>query len=416
MKSDVLQHLVSGVAQGSAHSLIQLMAFVKIHPLSKDQLENLLPKLLTHLDRRKIHRGEKPLAFDIPILSLRCLAPLVFKNYYRQNPLPKVRQILTAFWPHLWKWLEAICSRYIHNATVDLDDRITAKSAVLSILLFFSDESSLKTLPESNPGVIPLLLKLWALEATKAESKSFRSSVISTSMVLDRCLVSFCSKAGANWIETIMAPLGGSAKDVASIGLAHIRHHSQEQLDIVQVGVDVNVMIFFSNYDPLGHAFQSQHSVLVLTRVLGKLALRGYLQATSSEVANCMNRCFSYLCGAFRSANSCTWIVQSLDEQLICAMLRCSAWHKDLDKHFTLLLSHILPKNLVLRPVVLAMRSALKQVRAKGLFLNIGDGQLGKNWAQLKKLAEEHIALIKSEDNEPYLVGSSPICHNTKVS
>jgi hypothetical protein len=412
-----LQHLVSGAAQGSAQSLIQLIAFVKTHPLAKDQLENLLPKLLTHLDRRKISRGEKPLAFDIPILSLRCLVPLVFKNYYRQNPLPKVHHILTAFWPHLWKWLEAICSRYIHNAAVDLDDRITAKSAVLSIVLFFSDESSLRTLPESNPGVIPLVLKLWALEATKAESKSFRSPAISASMVLERCFVSFYGKTRLNWIETILTPLGGSAKDVASIGLAHIRHHSpREQPDIVQVGIDINVVIFLSNYNPIGYAFQSQHSVPALTRVLGGLALRSYSQATSSEVAICMNHCFAYLCGAFRSGNSCTWIVQSLDEQLICAMLRCSAWHKDLDKHFTLLLSHILPKNLVLRSVVLAMRSALKQVRAKGLFLDIGDGQLGKNWAQLKELTEERIALIKSEDNEPYLVGSSPICHNTKVS
>jgi hypothetical protein len=423
-KSNFLQHLVSGAAQGSPQSLTQLLAFVQKHPLSEDELERLLPKLLAHLDRRKIPHGGKTQAFDIPLLSLRCLVSLVLKNLYREHPMPKFHRSLTAFWPHLWKWLEAICSRYIHNDTVDFDNRTTAKAAVLKILLVFTQQSSLRTLPNSSPGVIPLVLKLWAFEASKAESdasaKSFRSAEISASMVLDHCLTSFCNKARPGWTETILAPLGGNTKDIASTGLAHLRYHSrQDQPDIIQIRLDVKIIGLLSNYEPLHRTFLSQHSVPAVTRVLVGLSLRDYSEATSSEVGISMDCCFVFLCGTFQDADGCTWIVQALDEQLVCAMLRCSTWHKHLDKYFTLLLSQILPRNLIHRSVVLAMRRALKQVHAKGLdghFLNVGHGQLGENWVQLKKLAEDRIALLKSEDNEPWMVGSSPACQNIKVS
>jgi hypothetical protein len=394
------------------------MAFVQKHPLSESQIESLLPIAFTHLDQHKIPRQDKALSSSsIPLLSLRCLVILVLKYIHHRYPLARLCHSLTAFWPHLWKWLEAISSRYIEDIAVNIDDRITAKAAVLNILLVFADQPRLSALPNSNPEVIPLLLRLWALEASQAESDTSANGFhICASMVLDRFLVSFCDKTRLSWIETILKPMGGNADDVASFALTHLRYHSrQERTDITKVSLDVRMLNFLSNYDPLCRAFLAQLSVPTVTRVLCALVLGEYSEATSLRVGIGISYCFEYLCGALQTGEGCVWIVQALDEQLICAMLKCSPWHKHLDEHFAVLLSLILPRNLVHRPVVLAMARALKQVHAKGLSLKMGHGQLGRDWAQLKSLAENRIALLKNGEAKQYMVGSSPICHNAKV-
>lgn len=416
------QMLIAGTARGLPTSTLRLVDFVGVHDCSEQQMERLLMALCIRLDRRHMSlptaiRGSEH--YKLPLVSLRCLGIVVAKDQSRTTPSLKLSERLTSLWPVIWGWIQLFHSFILNDNDFDLTFRLSAKSVVLSILHMFASYVSLLPVIQGTSGVVALLFELWSLEAKSHDFDPSNQRYKTTPAVL--AMNSYfpeSSECKLDWQNTSMSAVGGTAMDVASIALTHLRGDTRPaRPDIVIVIMDLKMLGYLSFHVPIRNAILSQHSVLEVTKVAVSLSSQTASSHTRDTLV-CLSSCFKYILWQLSFGDVWTWTIQSLDGQLLRAILSSEPYQSRLDDQRLLLdISDAITKNLSTRAVTLAAARAVKKVHAHGLedrFLVAADEPLRQKWLALKELIHEREQLIPWDND----ARKNPIksCNNRKVS
>jgi hypothetical protein len=203
------------------------------------------------------------------------------------------------------------------------------------------------------------------------------------------------------WHNTSISAVGGSAADVASIALTHLRHDAQRpKPHLYTILADLRMIICLSFHNPLRQAILSQRCVLEVTRVAVLLSSQEYSTTTSAETGLCLSVCFKYLLRQLAFGDVWTCTIQSLDGQLLQAILASEPWQTRSDNEEVLLsLSDAITKNLTTQLVTLAAARAVKKVpqRLEDRFLRAG-GPLAQKWSNFKEVVKDRVLLIPWDD------------------
>jgi hypothetical protein len=252
-------------------------------------------------------------------------------------------------------------------------------------------------------GVVALIFELWHLEIKVNDFAPLNPRGFTTLAALTMTsYIPLPLEGNFDWQNASISAVGGSVEDVAFVAVTHLRQDAQQtQPNLRTIIADVKMLTHLSFYNPLRQAILSQHSVLEVTRVVASLSSHNFSAATSCQMGSCLGVCFNYLLLCLRFGDVWTWTIQSLDGQLLRAILASSSWQTQMDDEVLLELSDAIIKNLTTRPVTLAAARAVKKVRAHGLedqFLRAGSGPLRQKWLALKELVQERESLIPSDD------------------
>jgi hypothetical protein len=114
------------------------------------------------------------------------------------------------------------------------------------------------------------------------------------------------------WMENVIAPTGGGAKEFATIALAHIRHDmSQKQPDLEHLIHDVRLIAYSSIYAPVRFA-----PIRDVTKTLVRLTLRPHFD-NDKLVGRSIDACFFDLVGYLKISYSAAWIIWTLDAHIL---------------------------------------------------------------------------------------------------
>jgi len=390
--------------------MLRLMTFVNTHPCSKDEIERILGALRCHLQP-----GVNPSVSSLA--SIQVIISMAATSSTSAESSQVVIDCFQKFWPILWSWLIHIYNTCIITAKhLPTELRLQIKDGLVRILVPYTHKQLLRSCILSTHEVIPTLIRLWHLEIKDPDftlsTKGTHGTRFPVSEVLDPCFKALIDNSSDAWIENVIAPIGGSAKEFASVALAHIRHDiSQKPPDLEHLGYDVDLMARSSIYAPIRHALLSLHSIRDVTTTLVRLILRPHSD-NHALVGRNIDVCFWYLNGFLEMLDGTTWIIQALDAQILCAIMKCEPWLIQLRPHFMNILSKTLPKYLIYRSVLSSASRAISKVRDLDLEAPISkDGQLWQSWSQFKDLVEDGLSLLRSTDTDDIQM----ICNNRMV-
>ena len=341
------------------------------------------------------------------LLSLHCLERLVRKNLSCASLSLKLAERLTSFWPTIWSWIQLIHPFILNSKDFTLLFRLQAKNVALFILRMFPRYDSLNDVIQNTSGVVTLIFELWNLETQvyDFDPSNPQYSTAPAALTMNFYLPNLI-EGDFEWHKASISAVGGSVIDVASVALTHLRHDAEQdspEHSYTRISMDVTMVSYLSSHISLRNAILSQHSVLEITRVAVSLSSKEFsASACSHKIGSCLAVCFRYLLMHLTLGDVWTWTIQSLDSQLLRAILASDPWQSQWnDEEILLKLSDAITKNLTTRSVTLAAARAIKRVGAHELekrFLRTGNGLLRKKWLALKELIEERMLLIPSDD------------------
>lgn len=373
------------------------MTFVSVNPCSEDQIRRVLGVLRCHLQP-----GTIPIILSLAALQVIMSMAATSSTDAKSSQI--VIDCLKQFWPYLWSWAIDLHKNVIIDAKhVPLELHLQCKDGLIRILFTFADEQLLQSCILSTPEVVPTLVQLWRLEtldpdfALSTKTKEPYSTRFPVSEVLDSCFKALVDGSSEVWMESIIAPFGGGAKEFATIALAHFRHDmSQKQPDLEHLIHDVRLIAYSSIFSPVRYALLSLHSIRDVTKTLVRLTLRPHSD-DNKLVGRSIDACFFYLIGYLEISDSTAWIIQALDAHILCAIMSCEPWLEQLHPRRINILSETLPKYLIYRSVLKAASRAITKVRDLELMARISEGgQLWKSWLQFEQLVEEGLSLMRS--------------------
>jgi hypothetical protein len=358
------------------------------------------------LDRRHmtLSTGSRSSDHYLPaLLALDCVWTLAHKNLTCASASPQLVESLTSFWPVIWSWIQLMRTFLQNEQDFPLLFRLHTKNVLLSILRFGMGYKKLDPILRGTPGIVSLIFEIWNME-TKAydfDPSNPRYFTTPAALTLDRYFPPPSVRGDFDWHNAAISAGGGSIKAIASVALTHLRHDAQQTTRLHTLTMDLRMLSHLSFHLPIRHALLSQHSVLEITRVAVSLSSQKYSTETSDDMGACLSGCFIHILQHLTLGDVWTWTIQSLDGQLLRAIIASEPWQTQMHQNILLYLLDAIIKNLTTRLVTLATARAVKKVRTHGLedrFLNGGDEPLRRKWSILKELVEERVLLIPWDD------------------
>ncbi|KII87065.1 hypothetical protein PLICRDRAFT_55103 [Plicaturopsis crispa FD-325 SS-3] len=331
--------------------------------------------------------------------------------HFSASPALVARLLAPDGWPHIWKWMQFEYDKCIVEGAYGDEGREGAVFAIAFTLAALGKSSALRATLTRTPGLLVILAKQWL----QARPPELASQTAACAFALE-ILVHFGNQLeteddthllddddpAPDLIHYVLDAAEGDATLVATTALTRLR---AAMAAAAVEEVDVNVLLIRSlswiSCRPLHLAFVNHGVIPEVIKVLYWCNARP-VDAISVEA---ILACYYNILNGFFSANGSAWAMQAFDSGLLTAMLKSGAWlslreHPDLVEFIRKLLCELLPKYLVFRSVLRAVRKPIRQVKRLGLTTAASAGLLWDAWKGFQELAEERLSLLDAWDKE----------------
>jgi hypothetical protein len=368
---------------------------------------------LAHLDTAIIPRQATSRNLKVTVLASISLMCLFTMN---RHPGDAMRRSLLEAWPAIWRWVEFVGEHFYldRQSPLYMGDTIGYEVCATNIILL--DKMRDIGVPHlaRTPGVPSMAIKLWLRTVENGESQNNLHTQAAP------FLVEFIhDQAPPHVIKETEEILRPQAQKVAASALEHLRAHlvgpqPRYGLFISDLGFIVAIhRILHSDADWWNNALLSHHSTRVLTSSLVDLTSKPFSHTTTTDIRACLSLCYSYLGSNLNSTDGFTWVTQTLNAQLLPAMLNSGRWMLDSpDCPRLKILTDILPGYLIYHSVLRAVERSMEKIKAQNL-TSLSDGTVfWKAWSRFIALAEERL-ILKLEFDKCDL--QNVACNNTSV-
>ncbi|KII87049.1 hypothetical protein PLICRDRAFT_243254 [Plicaturopsis crispa FD-325 SS-3] len=354
--------------------------------------------IFPYLDPTKIPTSAQPSAADrlqvkLANAALRSVAGC--GTHWNGSPALVARVLAPDGWPHIWQWLQFEHDKCIVGGAYGDEGSEMAVVAITHTLVALSLSKVTRSAVLRTPGVVALLARQWLQERPPKLANQTRSFAVALENLLERLY--------PTPTQEVLDAAGGDAALVATTVLARLRT-SLATADVEDIVVHLSLIHEFSciSCRPLHLALINHGAIPETIKVLSWSNAR----AMDGTPPDTISLCFNNILLGFYSANGSAWAVQALDSGLLTALLRSARWMSSQntgDAHVEFLInffSEVLPKYLVFRSVLRAVRKSISQVKKLGLTTAASTGPLWDAWKAFQKLAEERLALLDAWDQE----------------
>lgn len=405
----------------SSSAFLSLMRLVVTDPAS--HLHPALAVFRQHLDSKRIPtslQGSRTMTAsqmdsERALHSMKGIA--LAGTLHREDAA--IIESLCQIWPSTWAWL-----RFFHTSCIDeerspMQKRVSVFGVVCGVHKVFSGHERLRATAEATRGYLEMITQQWTLQIRVHEFSS--SPLIYPPASVLTAYTNIPGSVSPAATMRVISALGGNPDDVARLTLEHLSVTAEQTRSLpilaLSTGADIDLMSNFRTSNPVRYALLSRHSVRAVTNVLLSLSLIPPSNDSREPAAFCIASCSHYLGFALESSNALPLIIETLDAQLLPALLRCGNWiphmNPALVKHLLLPLTSILPKYLLYVSVLKVVARSLRRVRSTGVEGKMpAQGQLWDAWTRFKTLAEERLAL-QSQSSDTY--DKHQICHMNTV-
>ncbi|KII86136.1 hypothetical protein PLICRDRAFT_279019 [Plicaturopsis crispa FD-325 SS-3] len=402
--------------------LFQLSDRIEHAPLGEVTIEMIAP-IFNHLDPAEIPvtsiAPPSPDSHARVHLAINSLVVIISCDDHLCNDPVLVARLLEC-WPRVWKWIQFLHDECIVEKAYGEGLYTNAIFTLGATLQTLGRPTTSRDQIARTPGLLALIVKEWIDDRIYPDT-SVRMELGGVSRAFTVALDVFLDRKEGTLesiVPQILDAANGDAKKVAGTVLMRLREAvAAGSIEQIESHLSLANKLSDTACPPLHLALLTEGAIPAVIRVLSwhnSQPLR--VAPTTTGV---MLLCYYNLIDNFRSMNVPSWAVQAIDSGLIPALLR-SARIRGLDdpKLAAPLLSfflELLPKYLIYRSVLRAVRRALRQVNKHNLGEAVS-GALGDAWQDFEMLAEDRLWLLEEWDCEGerdrYRSCSRSLCDN----
>ncbi|RDB17076.1 hypothetical protein Hypma_001711 [Hypsizygus marmoreus] len=411
---EAIRDTASPDAARSSSGLYALMRFAITEPT---QTLTILNTFCGYLDSKNMPASIRPTASDEINVdrALNSMKGVALVGTLRSTD-SRVIEALRRVWPHVMKWLQYLHTFQLDNEHLGSDQRVAIFTLISGAHKVFNQTPELQALTRNTPGYFKLLVEQWKMQI-RVPGFISNPPIYPLSNILTAHTNTLIPTA-ADAISTITTLLGGP-DDVARIALEHLSASAEQTKSqanySVAISADIDFIANLRTSAPIRYALLSRHAVRAVTNLFFSLTAGPVNKETADSVTMCMVSCGHFLGFALEQSNGLPWVIEALNNQLVSAYIRCSAWmpymKPVLVKHFLVPLRDTLPKYLMYVSVLKAAQRGMKKAQPLEAKM-IRKGPLWESWSQFKKLADERIGML-SESNgggDKHQVCFNPSC------
>ncbi|KIJ64621.1 hypothetical protein HYDPIDRAFT_112003 [Hydnomerulius pinastri MD-312] len=423
--------LINGAIKRSIMSFSKLAGFAHDNSCLPAQYERMIAVMYYQLDANKIPRGERREDFDlqqfqIPFVCLTALG-VTLPIWLCTEISTKLVKGLTDHWVDIRQWILFLYKEIISQHNVDIDLRLSCKTAVLEFLGLVRDRLLITWSRRitTDRGVMRVICELWFLETRDEQFFTWSSKGANQnqreSAVLNSCfLIAHEMDTTIDW-ENILGVFRGDTELIASAALRHLdREISQKPLDLRCVGWDMHIVSALSFRENIRLSLLRQGAIKAAADVLWLIVSQKWVGENNKVMAaRCMVNAVIFLKVRMEDMDGTPFILQALDTDLIPSLLKCEPLLPFTDNETArqqpiLVLGNLLTSYTIYRSVLRAMHPKIDAMGGTQMELNlIKGGQLHSAWLRLKEAVAERCWLMKRDIADGYHIQS---CQSEKCA
>lgn len=342
-----------------------------VKAFSASQIQRILSAIFIHFDPARIPRDHDGDPRNQCSWKLVGALSTIIRNHIHDLKLPEWQRVVDQLihqWPDLWKWMK-FYERTAENHHLSVNIRASIKG--LWILL----ADSFRGIPQLRAAhaffkvsdIIPYVVRLWELELACLGLHPFHNGDTHPFCSAGQLLQTYLREADDTFLETFLRGDANRSVHLASLAIGHLLRDLKIQSPM-QAGVachlNMDIIRSFTLCPSVYHDLLAQGLANAVTKALLTFSTNTVAVDT---VTSCVEYCFTCLLATFDTGNGATWIIQSLNAQLISAALRCSDsaffdGRKNEHGIKTLLLK-VLPRYLIYESVLIAAGRAVQKAQ-----------------------------------------------------
>lgn len=344
-------------------------------------MDNMIQVLLALLEVEKIPGLKNYDTLESLMIAASCLSRLAHKCCGEPSLWqPRVKDFAEG-WMCIAAWIMHFHRYCVQDATLTSHRRAKSAIHILQTVDEFA-RGPFSSALNSTPEVGLPLIDIWILEVS---NRVFHPSNLNapTSRVLVNFFKTF-DPAKPPTTESLRG-IGRDTRDIARVALTRLKNSIAEK-DSSEINVNLFVLNYFSENADILLSLLSQGSTVTVTQLVVSLTSESGLAKYEFALYG-KKQCFAYLLKALEVGESCTWVIQALDEQIIRSILRSQLFGADILDCLALM-CNILPKHLIYFSVLKAARRALDHVQDTHLENEITlSDPIKTTWIEFKDLA-----------------------------
>lgn len=354
------------------------------------------------------------------LVGLGVTLPIWLSHKDLSQQLPKV---LCTHWPDIRRWLLFLYRNIIVQEGLDMNLRLTCKTAVLEFLGLIRDRLLMpwsRSIP-ADREVMRMICDLWFMETRDPGFSSWspKADTQRESAVLNSCfLIAHELGTTIDW-SNLLSLFHGEPELIATVSLCHLDHEisRENELDLNCIAWDLHIITVLALQENICPAIMRQGAIKAASEILALVVDREWEGEMRVLAARCMTNAIVLLKSRIEEMDALPFIIQALERGLVASLLKCEALLPFTEQpgahRQPVVLLGVLPGYTVYRsilyPLVLAVDFAI--VHRLDARLSEG-GELYKAWKRLKDTVDERRRLVRRDVAN----GHIQTCQNDKVN
>ncbi|KAK7022297.1 hypothetical protein R3P38DRAFT_2628704 [Favolaschia claudopus] len=297
-------------------------------------------------------------------------------------------------WPGIFKWSAFFFkTRVISVPPRPVEGRRAAMDVIAMTWYSLTRADNLRETMASTKGSIEIATHIWLLDSEVPFSGPQLVNIPSAAAALDAILID------ASTLDRVVTAGGGNPEPLIKIAMSRTRTALGRTHIVPQeatIYLDLLGHLSRAPNHPLRLGLLNAGAIALCTRaavtLVRALNARGDPAFLDGVIAG-----LSYLANCLQSTEGFTWVIQSLNADLLVALVETSPYFSQMDEDdydmITLSLKETLPTYLVYRSVIQAVDQGMQRLQPEH-FKKIGKSKAKDLWNNFRSLAEERLFVV----------------------